>query len=115
MIKVKKTKSMGRGVFATKPIKRGSVIATNHMITYPTRERNECKKRISLFNYDFDVSKTKCGIALGVISLLNHNDDPNVDYTIDVKNEIIKIKAIKSIKRGEQLFIDYGYDPLVWK
>ncbi len=114
MIKVKLTKNMGRGIFATKPIKKNTVIETNHLLIYPNDEREKCKCRMTIMNYDFEIGRNKCGIALGLISLLNHNENPNTDYIINGYKETITIKALRDIKRGEQLFIDYGYDPNDW-
>ena len=46
-------------------------------------------------------------IALGIISLVNHSDIPNADYSEDFENECIVLTANRNIKRGEEITIDY--------
>lgn len=47
-------------------------------------------------------------LALGVGSLFNHSQTPNLDYRIDQKNAVIKYFAAKDIEPEEELFIFYG-------
>mmetsp|Transcript_31153 Transcript_31153/g.38483 ORF Transcript_31153/g.38483 Transcript_31153/m.38483 type:complete len:85 (+) Transcript_31153:609-863(+) len=47
-------------------------------------------------------------LALGIGSLFNHNDMPNVDYRVDSAKEIITYTSCTDIQSGEELNIYYG-------
>ena len=60
-------------------------------------------KKFALYFEDFyfDI-KGKYGTFTGFGSIYNHADDPNADYTINIKKRIASIKAIKTIHKGEE-------------
>lgn len=47
-------------------------------------------------------------LALGVGSLFNHSQHPNLDYRIDDQNQLIRYIAACDIKAEEELTIFYG-------
>lgn len=47
-------------------------------------------------------------LALGVASLFNHSDEPNLDYRIDKTRKIITFVAARDIKASEELTFYYG-------
>jgi SET domain-containing protein len=49
-------------------------------------------------------------MALGYIAVYNHSYTSNCEYEMDFTNEIIKIKTIRNIEAGEELFINYNGD-----
>lgn len=109
MVEVKKTKNMGRGVFATKNIKLGQIILEDDLLVFSQEDRT-----VPFIFYDFLYDGTKSAVALGISSLFNHSENPSVDYNIKKSKTIPKIviHALRNIKKGEQLFINYGYDPI---
>ena len=109
MVEIKATKKMGRGIFASQSIKKGEVIEIAPVIVLP-EEQALPLNFTDLSCYVFDWSKNRIALALGIISLVNHSSKKdNVDTKQNYKNNTIKLFAIKDIKKGEQLFLDYGY------
>jgi len=49
-------------------------------------------------------------LALGLGSLFNHSETPNVSYTLDTFTESIRYTTTKLIDSGDELFIFYGHN-----
>jgi SET domain-containing protein len=47
-------------------------------------------------------------MALGIIPLYNHSYHANCEYEMFFKKQVMRIKAIRDIKAGEELFINYN-------
>jgi len=108
---VKKTKNkIGLGVFASKDFDMGDVVETLPVIKIPISEFKLMKDTV-LKLYFFEYDKNYNCICLGYGSLYNHSYTPNARYLYDFKNETVIIKAIKHIKSGEEIFINYNYYP----
>jgi len=65
-----------------------------------------------LHDYIFEWGKDgkQCGMALGYVPVYNNSSKSNCEYEMDFENEIIKIKTVRSINVGEELFINYNGD-----
>lgn len=100
-IAVKKSSMHGYGVFALKNIRKGEKIEECYFLL---SNRGGDK---GLEDFYFDV-KGKYAIFTGYGSIYNHADEPNADYSINRKKRITTIKAIKTIRKGEEIFISYG-------
>lgn len=107
MIEVKKTKTMGRGVFATQDITANATIHQADFIKVPEEEVN---KTPTFAKYVFQYSKKYSVLCLGVGSLFNHSNEPNAEVCFSKigDREVMEFYAIKDIKAGEQIFISYG-------
>lgn len=97
---VKKSSTHGYGIFAGKKIKKGEKIEECYIIISKGGDK-------TLEDFYFDV-KGKYGIFTGFGIIYNHSDDPNADYTINVKQRLVTIKANRDIRKGEEIFISYG-------
>ncbi len=96
---------MGRGVFCDYLyIENGSIIETSPVLLVLATETG-------LDSYIFEWTTKYNALALGFGSLFNHSTSPNVDYKLCKKDKTIKFYANKGISEGEQLFINYGYEP----
>lgn len=92
-----------RGVFASRDYNVGEIL-----------EVCPCIKQIEsptgkILDYLFSLNETDSLIAFGYCSMYNHSDDANADWKIINENQI-KIKTIKPIKKGDEIFISYGDD-----
>ena len=68
---------------------------------------------ISLRDYTFAWGTRPClsCVALGWGSLYNHSDQPNAAYHEVRHRNQMEFVALRDIKKGEQIFIDYDWDP----
>jgi SET domain-containing protein len=112
MIKVKNYKKMGRGLYSTKSIKKGTTFMTCETILLNKQDSKLVDKTL-LASYVYDAGSGQSCLALGLGSLYNHSSSENVEFNI-VKfsgRVMIKYKALRDIKAGTQLFLNYGYEP----
>ncbi len=103
----------GRGVFAGKNFAKGELIEvcpvlllSEHEIHLAWASHGSILERY-YFDYDWKYS----AIALGYGSLYNHSNNANADYSSNTNEEEVVIFARKKIKKGGQIFINYGYNP----
>jgi uncharacterized protein len=109
-IVVKDTKKYGRGVFATRLIKKGELIESAPAIIIPMEEWENMKDSI-LSNYVFRWKKDKA-IVLGYGLLYNHSYSPNAYYITNFDHYSIDFYARRDIHKGEEIKVNYNGDPL---
>ena len=113
LYKIKKSDidKKGKGLYATRDIKEGEKIIDyiGKLITKKQTENSDKydnSKPIYLFTvnkrYDLDGD-----FPWNTAGLINHSCENNCDY--DGKGLKIWVKAIKDIKKGEELTCDYGF------
>ena len=113
LYKINKSKidKKGRGLYATKDIKEGTRIIdyVGKIITKKQTEESskyDNDKPIYLFTvnkrYDLDGD-----FSWNTARLINHSCNNNCDY--DGKGLKLWVKAIRDIKKGEELTCDYGF------
>jgi SET domain-containing protein len=98
----------GRGVFALRPIPRGALVEVAHAIRIPKTEHDAFVEKTVFNHYTYCVPGGDYFLALGLGSLFNHRDPPNLDYRVDAKNDIVRYYTCASVAAGEELFIFYG-------
>ncbi len=52
--------------------------------------------------------ESECCVALGYISIYNHDYHSNAEYEMDFQAGTIRIKLVGNIKKGEEIFINYN-------
>jgi SET domain-containing protein len=108
---IKNTKKYGRGLYAARNLDKGEVVEIAPVVVL-----SQADSRIigitKLTMYLFEWKNKDAGFALGYGSLFNHSKKENVSYEARFKTNDIVFTAIKKVKKGQQLFIDYGYDPI---
>lgn len=103
----------GRGVFAGKTIKKGKIIEVCPLLFF-TEEEYGFLANTLLKDYVYEYNKTGCMLALGYGSLYNHHPDPNAIYEIGPPEDglsaqdVLYFSATRSIKKDEEIFINYG-------
>ncbi len=105
------TEKMGRGVFTSSSIENDTVIEIAPVIVMGGEDRKWLDKTL-LHDYIFEwgSKKKQCCMALGYIPVYNHSYRSNCEYEMDYENELIRIKTVRFIKEGEELFINYNGD-----
>ena len=108
---VEKSSGKGRGVFTKDDLPVNTIIEISPVIVMNAEERKILDKTL-LHDYIFEwgSNKDQCCVALGYISVYNHSFQSNCEYEMDFKDELIRIKTVREIKKGEELFINYNGD-----
>jgi SET domain-containing protein len=102
---------MSRGVFTSAAIEAGTVVEISPVIVMSGEDRKLLDKTL-LHDYIFEWGgkKDQCCMALGYVPMYNHSYKSNCEYEMDFDNALISIKAVRYIKEGEELFINYNGD-----
>lgn len=103
------TASMGRGVFTSEKIGAGTLIEVSPVIVMPAEDRKLLDQTL-LHDYIFEwgENRDQCCMALGYIPVYNHAYESNCEYETDFDFNQIRITAVRSIEKGEELFINYN-------
>jgi SET domain-containing protein len=108
---VKRTPNKGRGVFALKNFKKGAIVESCPVINVTPKERRLVEKTIFAF-YIYPWRSTRSGsLVLGYGSIYNHSFTPNADWKQNFKTNSMVYRAIKDIKKGEEITINYNSEP----
>lgn len=109
-VEVRNSSIHGRGVFALQDFKEGDVIEYAPMII-----TTECDKIADIMtDYYIALSQENvCGYGMGYFNYYNDSKEPNAQFTVDENDKSVTIRAIKDIKRGEEIFHSYGEN--YWK
>ncbi|CAO3634142.1 unnamed protein product [Cunninghamella blakesleeana] len=94
-LELRKDPVKGRGVFSTKAIKYNTLIDISpsyYLIIQNTH----------------NMWKDGYALALGLGSMFNHDNKPNVGFVRDFNNNMIKYIALRDIQPNEELNISYG-------
>jgi len=108
---IEKSNEKGRGVFTKQTIPANTIIEISPVIVMTAEERIMLDQTL-LHDYIFEWGKDskQCCMALGYVPVYNHSYKSNCEYEMDFENEIIKIKTIRVVEAGEELFINYNGD-----
>lgn len=102
----------GRGVFSMKSIPANTVIEISPVLVFSVKERKAIEQT-KLFDYIFEwgTTRRKGCLALGYVSLYNHAYESNCEYEMDFEHNLVTIRTVRKIKKGEELFINYNAHP----
>jgi SET domain-containing protein len=104
---------MGRGIIAEKDIKRGEVITNCELLVLSPEDTIKVNETdLKWYTFTFNAETSQDCLVMGDGEIFNHDDDANVLYGLVEFNgrKLMRFQACRDIKRGEQLFIDYGAD-----
>src|SRR6185436_12132578 len=92
-----------RGVFAKEKIKKGEIIEICPVIPIPKKQVKALEKTF-LTNYYFHWStRNQPAIVLGFGSLYNHSYSPNAEHDERIKKKEMVFRALRDIKKGEEI------------
>ena len=102
---------MGRGVFTTEDLPKKTIIEISPVLVMSSKERTLLDQTL-LHDYIFEWGhdKKQCCMALGYVPLYNHSYKSNCEYEMDFDDAIIRIKTVRFVKAGDELFINYNGD-----
>lgn len=105
------TDKMGRGVFTSADIQKGTIIEISPVVVMTAVERKLLDQTL-LHDYIFEWGDDRrgCCMALGYVPLYNHSYRSNCEYEMDFDQKTISVRAVRSIKTGEEIFINYNGD-----
>jgi SET domain-containing protein len=110
-IEVKISPRKGRGVFATKNFKIGDIIEIAPTLRLTPKERkNAAKTVLNYYMYPWRSTRS-ASIVLGYGSLYNHSFEPNADWKQDFRSRNMVYRALKPIKAGEEITVNYNGEP----
>jgi len=108
-IYVAESANRGRGVFCSAPIAPGTIIEISPVIVLGPEERVLLDQTL-LHDYIFlwGLDEKECCIGLGYLSIYNHDYRANAEYVMNFTDRTIGITAVRDIKKGEEIFINYN-------
>ena len=104
---VSATEQMGRGVFTEEALDAGTIVEISPVIVMNADDRKLLDKTL-LHDYIFEWGNNECCVALGYVSVYNHSYGSNCEYEMVIDEEFIRIKTMRHINAGEELFINYN-------
>ena len=113
---IDKMPNKGKAVFTNEKIAAATIIKISPVIVMRIEDRQHLDKTL-LHDYIFEWGKLKdlptgqagkCCMALGLIPIYNHSYKSNCEYFMDFEDDTIFIKTVRSIKKGEELTINYN-------
>lgn len=113
-IQVRRSGVHGRGVYALRKIKKGETIVEykGQMVTWEQAERrhphNADDPDHTFFFHIDDDHVIDANVGGNSARWINHACDPNCESDVDDEQQRVFIKALRKIRRGEELFYDYG-------
>ncbi len=105
------TEQMGRGVFTSESLQKGDIVEIAPVLVMSEKERvllDQTLLHDYIFEWGYD--KKQCCMALGYVPVYNHSYKSNCEYEMDFEEELIRIKTVRYIKAGEELYINYNGD-----
>ncbi|KAF8133626.1 hypothetical protein EV363DRAFT_1566046 [Boletus edulis] len=106
---LKTIQGKGRGVFATQTIPARTVIETSPVLLFSKQEYDDHGRHTLLDHYTFNSRDGRMALALGLGSLFNHAENPNVSFSVDIVQERIVYTSTRAIQPDEELCIFYGH------
>jgi len=111
-IYVKDTQKYGRGMYASRDIKKGELIEVSPVIISPKNEWKHLEKTVmSDYCFHWGEKGDDTAIVLGYGSLFNHSYSPNCIYYSNEKNSIMEFYSIVDIKKDEEITVNYNGEP----
>ena len=99
-----------RGIIASEDIKKGRIIERCPVVLTDIHH-DEHMDKTALRNYYFFWNKKNSALVFGYGSLYNHSYNPNTEYVYNYKKKLMVYRAIKNIKKGEELTVNYNGVP----
>ncbi|KAG6376943.1 hypothetical protein JVT61DRAFT_977 [Boletus reticuloceps] len=103
------THSSSSSFSATQTIPARTVIETSPVLLFSKQEYDDHGRHTLLDHYTFNSRDGRMALALGLGSLFNHAENPNVSFSVDIVRERIVYTSTRAIQPDEELCIFYGH------
>jgi SET domain-containing protein len=111
IIITRRTLKKGLGVFALKDFKEGEIIESAPVLIFDTKGRKNLEKTL-LSHYVYPWRSTRgAALVLGYGSIYNHSFSPNADWKQNFKTKCMVYRALRPIKKGEEVTVNYNGEP----
>lgn len=109
-----KAGSKGRGVFARRNLRKGQLVEISPVITMGKKAipANGDPPDGYALEWDLDKKGQEYCMPLGYVMMYNHSSKPNILLTYHYDALEIRVTALRTIKKGEELRWDYNCE--VW-
>jgi len=111
---IKEAGKKGRGVFAVVPIQKGTVIDISPVLVFSQEEYEKHARHTVVDHYTYQWTNGHMALALGLGSLFNHSQTPNVGFIRDSLALCIRYITLSDIAPGDELSISYGSASKLW-
>lgn len=103
------TERMDRGVYTSETLPAGTVIEISPVIVMQPADRIHLDQT-PLHDYIFEWGEdsSQCIVALGYLSIYNHDYSANCEYDMDFDNRLMQIRTVREVPAGYELFINYN-------
>lgn len=108
-LEIRQSPGRGRGVFASRRFAGGDEIESCPVIVFSKKDGAGTVLHDYVFRWD--QSKGTAALVLGYGSLYNHSYEPNAVYSRDYANDRMSFTALRTIKPGEEITVNYNGNP----
>jgi hypothetical protein len=106
-VRVGRSPRGGRGVFACSRFEPGEQVDACPVLVIPAAEAEAvCTTILGQYAFGWD-DDGSVAVALGAVSLLNHDADPNASYVQGDDADSMVVYASRVIEAGDEILIDY--------
>lgn len=113
-ITVKKSRipKAGYGVFATKDIQEGELLETCPFVEVPEEAIYGYENILQFYVFESHLKPKHLVVVFGNGSMYNTSKDPSAYVLLNGKDpkRLLDYVSTRPIRRGEEIFIDYGRD-----
>jgi hypothetical protein len=97
----------GRGVFACSRFEPGERVDACPVLVIPAAEAEAvCSTILGQYVFAWE-DDGRVAVALGTVSLMNHDADPNASYVQGDDADTMVVYASRVIEAGDEILIDY--------
>ncbi|KAI9465019.1 hypothetical protein BJY52DRAFT_1209858 [Lactarius psammicola] len=109
--RIKYSEGKGRGVYASRAIPAYTLLEISPALLFSSEEYEAHGRHTVLDRHSFRWKDGRMALALGLGSLFNRSDTPNVLYSIDTATESIRFTTARAVEPDEELCVHYSHDP----
>jgi uncharacterized protein len=99
----------GRAVFTRETLRKGTLVELSPVIVMSGEDRLLLDQtRLHDYIFLWGKDQHQCCLALGYLSLYNHDYHANCDYEMEFDEAVIRITTVRDVHSGEELCINYN-------